>query len=186
MSDVNTSNEDADDFLIFNGDDIDDFFKDYNPENEESGASTEKSQKEKMALYGGDLTDIEAFLKHEETRLKFLEFKLKKKTQLKESHSKFKDNKNERRLRKENAKKAFIFSSTWAIFIACFVLLHGFKGIRIPFFRFGIRIDFKITETEFIFVCGTLTASVLIFYLMVIKNLFPNKHEPEKNKESSE
>lgn len=121
------------------------------------------------------------WIEHEESRLKYREFKLKKNVQTQEAISKLQDSDNERELRKENAKKAFLFSSTWAIFIGCFVLLHGLKGISIPFLRDKIIIDFKITETEFIFVCGTLTASVLIFYLTVIKNLFPNKPEPKES-----
>ncbi len=77
-----------------------------------------------------------------------------------------KNEKAERKLRKENAKKAFWFSSIWAIFIAVFILLHSFEQVSY----------FKITPTEFMFVCGTLTTSILIFYLTVIRNLFPTKH----------
>lgn len=72
----------------------------------------------------------------------------------------------ERNLRKENAKKAFWFSVVWAGFICVFILLYGFK-------LFG----FTISETSFMFVCGTLTTSILIFYLTVIRNLFPTKSE---------
>lgn len=187
MSDVsNPNNEDID--LNFDDIDIDSFFNDYNPENEETEASKENSKKEKIALFGGDLTDIEAFLKHEEIRLKFLEFKLKKTTLLREAHSTFKDRKNERRLRKENAKKAFWFSAIWAVFIGFFIMLHGLKCFKLPFLPFLplIEYDFLISETEFMFVCGTLTASILIFYLTVIKNLFPNKLEEKSSSKNTE
>ena len=70
----------------------------------------------------------------------------------------------ERELRRENAKKAFYFACVWAIFIGFFIFLHGLDEM----------INFNISETEFIFVCGTLTASILVFYLTVIKNLFPS------------
>ncbi|WDF46977.1 hypothetical protein PQ459_00520 [Chryseobacterium sp. KACC 21268] len=150
------------------------FFDNYSPEVEPSSTSDIKSKKEKIALFGGEMNDIDVFLKHEEFRLKYYEFRLKRKTQINENKSKFKDSKNERRLRKENAKKAFWFSSIWAIFIAFFIILHGLKEFRLPFFK-SIKISYSVSETEFIFVCGTLTASVLIFYLTVIKNLFPNK-----------
>jgi|GEM_PF-1349093 len=182
-----------------NPEEINDFFNDYNPEIESGSASDEKSKNEKIALFGGDLTDIEIFLKHEEERLKFLEFKLKqkdnklkflefklkKKTLLRETYSSFKDRKNERRLRKENAKKAFWFSSIWAVFIAIFIIIHGLKSFTLPVFPY-FEFEFSVNQTEFMFVCGTLTASVLIFYLTVIKNLFPNKPESEQKKEPSE
>lgn len=71
----------------------------------------------------------------------------------------------ERDLRRENAKKAFYFASIWAVFIGVFIFSHGLEEV----------IKFTVTETEFMFVCGTLTASILVFYLTVIKNLFPNR-----------
>ncbi|MDP9961860.1 hypothetical protein [Chryseobacterium lathyri] len=80
----------------------------------------------------------------------------------------------ERKLRERNARLAFYFSAIWALFIAVFIVLHGVKKMYINILPF-IEFEFTISETEFIFVCGTLTASVLIFYLTVIKNLFPNK-----------
>lgn len=156
------------------------FFRDYNPSREEAVSEEEtqklkeKSRQEQMKFFSGDLADIEAFLKHEETRLKFLEFKLRKKTLIAEADSTYKDRKNERKLRKENAKKAFWFSAIWAFFIGFFILIHGFKSIKLPLLP-EVHYTFSISETEFIFVCGTLTASILIFYLTVIKNLFPNK-----------
>jgi len=91
----------------------------------------------------------------------------------------------ERVLREKNARLAFIFSAAWASFIALFIILHGIRNFSIPTFPF-LEFEFNINEKEFMFVCGTLTASVLIFYLTVIKNLFPNKPDPDKKKESSE
>ncbi|SIQ69850.1 hypothetical protein SAMN05880574_12146 [Chryseobacterium sp. RU37D] len=174
-----------------NHDQVNEFFDDFNvaEEEQEELSITEESGEivlEELAESASSLQDFKNFQKHEEFRLKVLEFKLRKKTQLKESHSKFKDKKNERRLRKENAKKAFWFSSIWAVFIAFFILLHGFKEIKVPMFLSIIEIKFSITETEFMFVCGTLTASILIFYLTVIKNLFPNKLEEKSSSKNTE
>lgn len=107
------------------------------------------SKKENDYLFKGDLSDLNSWLVHEE-------FRLKKKNQ-----------KSERKLREDNAKKAFYFSIGWAVFIAVFILLHSFEQVNY----------FKITSTEFMFVCGTLTTSILIFYLTVIRNLFPTKPE---------
>ena len=107
------------------------------------------SKKENDYLFKGDLSDLNSWLVHEE-------FRLKKKNQ-----------KSERKLREDNAKKAFYFSIGWAVFIAVFILLHSFEQVNY----------FKITPTEFMFVCGTLTTSILVFYLTVIRNLFPTKTE---------
>lgn len=110
------------------------------------------SEKEKEALFGqfnGGFSDIDVWIKHEEFRLKFEEFKLKK------------DNEDsERKLREDNAKLAFKFSAVWAGFIAFIIFSHA------------VFPSFKLTETEFLTVIGTLTASILIYYLYVVKYLF--------------
>ncbi|CAD0220438.1 hypothetical protein [Chryseobacterium sp. JV274] len=165
---------------------VSEFFNEFNPEDETLGEEEISEASGELIVESDTSTDSRDFIKHEELRLKVLEFKLKKKTQLKESHSKFKDKKNERRLRKENAKKAFWFSSIWAVFIAFFILLHGFKVFKIPLLFKTVELEFKISETEFMFVCGTLTASILIFYLTVIKNLFPNKIEEKQSSVNKE
>lgn len=92
----------------------------------------------------------------------------------------------ERKLREKNAVLAFRFSAIWAGFIGIFILLHGLKEIKIPLFTKTIIVPFEMSETEFIFVCGTLTTSILIFYLTVIKNLFPNKTDNNKIVEKKE
>lgn len=137
------------------------------------GLATEESRE----MFSGDMSDIEVWLKYKK-------FKLQK------------DNEDsERKLREENAKKAFWFAAVWATFIAIFIFLHALKSIKIPFlllspnFAFistAKEFKFILTEVEFLFVCGTLTASILIFYLTVIKNLFPNKPENAKRLDSPE
>ena len=85
-----------------------------------------------------------------------------------------KNEKSERALRKENAKSALIFSSAWAIFIALIILLHGFGKA----FHF-----YSLTQTEFLFIIGTLTTSIFTFYTLVLKYLFyrkPDKNAPPK------
>lgn len=122
---------------------IEDFFKTANWSNTTTTSST--SSIEQNELFGGDLSNIDEWIRHEEFRLK------KKKED------------SERKLREENAKKAFWFSSIWATFVGVFIMFHGLEQVNY----------FKIKETEFMFVCGTLTTSILIFYLTVIRNLFP-------------
>ncbi|KQR95176.1 hypothetical protein ASG01_04810 [Chryseobacterium sp. Leaf180] len=134
------------------------------------------SEQESFLLFGGDMNNIDVFIKHEEFKLKFFEFKHREKTQNGEAESILKDRENERSLRKENAKKAFYFSSTWAVFIGIIILIHGWQK----------HLGFDISENEFMFICGTLTASVLIFYLTVIKNLFPNKPDINSSESKSE
>jgi hypothetical protein len=130
---------------VDNNKSVEEFFKSVNWSNTTTTSTTNASSIEQNELFGGDLSNIDEWIRHEEFRLK------KKKED------------SERNLREENAKKAFWFSSIWAIFIGIFILLHGFEQINY----------FRIKETEFMFVCGTLTTSILIFYLTVIRNLFP-------------
>lgn len=130
-----------------NSSDLEIYFKNLGVQKIEKSES--KSKTEMDFLFKGDLNNLADWLAHEEFRIK------EKNEEL------------ERELRKGNAKKAFIFSSIWAVFIAVFILLHSFEQVNY----------FKITPTEFMFVCGTLTTSILIFYLTVIRNLFPTKSE---------
>lgn len=95
-----------------------------------------------QSIFDGDLTDIEVFLKYEK-------FKIQKENE-----------DSERELRKSNANRAFWFSAIWAVFVAFIVLLHA-----------SCRY-FVLKESEFIFVIGSLTASILTYYLLVIKYLF--------------
>lgn len=74
----------------------------------------------------------------------------------------------ERELRKENALKAYEFSRKWAMFIGILILLQGF-GKHCNFFQ--------ITQTEFLFVIGTLTTGIFTFYTLVLKYLFYRKPE---------
>lgn len=74
-----------------------------------------------------------------------------------------KNQKSERKLRKKNARLAFYFSSAWAIFIGIVVLLHGF-GQQFKFFT--------LSQTEFLFIIGSLTGSIFAFYTLVLRYLF--------------
>ena len=106
-------------------------------------------------LFSNPLSDVDAFIKLEE-----LKIKSKVKTE------KIKTLRNDRKLRKNNANKAFYFAISWASFVGLFIIFFSFKWF-----------EFNISETVFMFVCGTLTTSILIFYLTVIRNLFPTKSE---------
>jgi hypothetical protein len=110
--------------------------------NLEEGDIKSKKEEETLFNYNGELKDIDVWLKHEVFRLK-----------------KANDD-SERCLREKNAERAYWFSAIWAIFIAVLILLHAM-------FKY-----FTLTQTEFIVVIGTLTASILTYYLLVIKYLF--------------
>jgi len=105
----------------------------------------DEKAKQEESFFAGDLADIEVFLKYEK-------FKLQK---LHED--------SERKLREKHAKKAFKFSAWWAGFVGLIILLHASNRY------------FILKETEFLFVIGSLTASILTYYLLVIKYLFYRK-----------
>jgi len=126
------------------------YFSDFESKsNPEQGKNDEQAKKEAY-FFSGDLSDADVFLKIER-------FKLQKENE-----------DSERKLREKNAKKAYKFSRNWAIFIAFLIIIYGFFP----------RDIFKLSEVEFMFVIGSLTASILTFYLLVIKYLFYIK--PEK------
>lgn len=76
-----------------------------------------------------------------------------------------KDKTAERDMRKEYARKSFIFSWTWAIFIILLILLKGF----------GSMINFHFSQTEFLVIIGALSATILGYYAYVVRYLFKDK-----------
>lgn len=116
-----------------------------------------KSDKEQDNLFGkytGGFKDIDVWIKHEEFRIKR------------------QDRDAERALRNTNAERAFEFSARWSIFIAIVILLKGFGSSWL---------SFNLSETEFLFIIGSLTSSILLFYTLVIRYLF---NKPDNKKES--
>lgn len=122
-----------------------------NPPEEIDSSLDNKSEKEEEIFYEftGRFTNFKEYLEHEKFIIEKLNSKL------------------ERTLREKNAEKAYFFSFKWAIFIAVLILLHGF-GVTYKFFT--------LTQTEFIFIIGTLTASIFAFYTLVLKYLFDKKN----------
>jgi len=97
-------------------------------------------------LFTGVLVNVDEWIKHEE-------FRLKKK-----------DMDSERTLREENARKTFIFSICWVVFIVFVICVYGFNKYT----------SFSLSEKEFMFIIGTMTTTILTFYTIVLKFLFGN------------
>ncbi|MCD8413395.1 hypothetical protein [Tenacibaculum finnmarkense] len=108
-----------------------------------------KSSKEDVFLFEftGKFESFQEYIQHEEFVVKKL------------------DKQSERILREKNAKLVFRFSSVWAVFIGIVILLKGF----------GLFLGFKLSQTEFLFIIGTLTSSIFAFYLLVLKFLFDKR-----------
>ena len=139
-----------------NKDILKDFFEGYKVEQPKNEVEeTNPSVIENDFLFSNPLSDVDAFIKLEELKIK---------SRL--ETEKVKSLRNDRKLRKNNANKAFCFAITWAFFVCLFITFYSFSWL-----------GFKISETVFMFVCGTLTTSILIFYLTVIRNLFPTSRE---------
>lgn len=173
--------------------DVRDFFNRNPRPTTESGTKDGRSVNERNALFGLNLENlgveniglwIQYNSESEKNYRKYESLMAEIHVKKEELKQKTLNSESERKLREKNANLAFYFSAIWAFFIGVFVLLHGLKCIRIPTLFYVHNIDFTMTQTEFIFVCGTLTTSILIFYLTVIKNLFPNKPETIKEKSS--
>lgn len=111
-----------------------------------------KSEKEQEALFSfeGPYSNFDEYMRHEEFFIKKL------------------NSQSERKLREENAKLAFKFSAYWAGFIALIILFKGFsKSVPI----------FSISDNVFLVIIGSLTASILVFYSLVLKYLFNIKND---------
>lgn len=106
-----------------------------------------KSDKELEALFNfeGPYSNFDEYMRHEEFIIRKL------------------NSQSERKLREKNAKLAFRFSAWWAGFIALIILMKGF---------FKILPIFSISDNVFLVIIGSLTASILVFYSLVLKYLF--------------
>jgi hypothetical protein len=79
----------------------------------------------------------------------------------------------ERKMRELNANRAFWFSTIWAIFIGLVVIAHGvFPNITLFLKEEKFNNIIFLNQTEFITVIGTLTGSILTYYLLVIRYFF--------------
>lgn len=126
----------------------------------DSDLSKDSSQKPDKELLDKERENQDVLLNNTDPRdhsemMEFKRFKIEQKNE-----------KSERKLRRKNAFYALCFSGAWAIFIALLILLHGF-GKTFDFFT--------LTQTEFLFIIGSLTASIFTFYTLVLKYLFYRK-----------
>lgn len=127
------------------------FFK-TNPPPEIDSNIDAKSDKEEKELFCIDPTTFEEYLRHEEFIIRKL------------------NNQSERKLREENANKAFNFSLGWAGFIGIVVIMKScFSWI------------FKMTEAEYLATIGTLSITILTYYLVVIRYLFYKRGNDNHN-----
>jgi len=115
-------------------------------------SSTNNTNQEQDSLFSGKLNNIDVFVKHEEVLIKK------------------KDRREERELRRINANRAYYFSLGWAIFIAFIVMSNSFSGY------------FNLSKGEYYFTLGSLTITILTYYLTVIRSLFPTPKEPKSPK----
>ncbi len=106
----------------------------------------ENSKQEQDGLFSGKLETLSDWITHET-------FRLNKK-----------DKESERDLRRTNANRSFWFSFGWASFIGVFIVIKGFYK------------EFYFSETEYLATIGTLSVTILTYYLVVVKSLFPNNN----------
>lgn len=131
----------------------DDYFAQKTNNKNSNLSDDQKASAEQDDLFSGDMSDIEVWLRYKK-------FKLQKENE-----------DSERDLREKNAEKAYKFSRNWAIFIAFLIVIYGFTP----------RTYFKLSQSEFIFIIGSLTFSILVYYLYVIKYLFYRKDSKINN-----
>lgn len=122
------------------------FFK-TNPPPEIDANADLKSDKEEEALFNTDPSTFDEYMRHEEFIIRKL------------------NNQSERKLREENANKAFNFSLGWAGFIGFIILMKSFFPSK-----------FVMTEAEYLATIGTLSITILTYYLVVIRYLFYKKN----------
>jgi len=137
------------------GSEAESFFKESPPSDIDSQEDNKSSREEDTLFnFTGNFKNFGEYLTHEEFIIKKL------------------NNQSERKLREKNAELAFKFSSIWAIFIGVIILLKGFGDQWTCFY---------LSQAEFLFVIGSLTASIFAFYILVLKYLF---YRNENNKNS--
>ena len=101
-------------------------------------------ENEKNTYFSGDLSKLEDWIKHENFDLDRI------------------DREKDRTLKDTHASKAYKFSIAWAIFIALVVTAKATCN------------HFNLDTTEYVATIGTLTITILTYYMVVIKSIFPN------------
>lgn len=138
-------------------DNVEAFFKDVPAIDIDPDADIKSTQEEETLFqFTGNFKNFTEYLQHEEFIIKKL------------------DKQSERILREKNAKLAFQFSSIWAVFIAMVIILKGFGN--------WYWLCFELSQTEFLFIIGTLTTSIFTFYTLVLRYLFYGKLNENKTK----
>lgn len=134
---------------------VNNFFEKNPPEDIDKYADSKSDKEEEDLFDEKNLKTVEDFIKHGDFVLRRLD-----------KESERRDKKSERKLREKNAKLAFKFSAVWAVFIGIIILVKGIGNFCGSTF---------LSQTEFLFVIGSLTTSIFTFYLLVLKYLFDKR-----------
>lgn len=99
---------------------------------------------------------------------------------------KIKRQKQDLKMRKYYASKAYRFVWLWSLFLFSIITLKGFSKIEIKYLDFDFSSSFIIEDKVTIALITGVTVNIVAVFLVVMRNLFPNHKVNDKNKQKSE
>jgi len=89
------------------------------------------------------------------------------------------------KMRKIYASKAYKFVWLWSIFFFIIILLSGFKNLTIEGTDFKIISNFSIADPVLIALITGVTVNIVAVFIIVMRNLFPSSDKEDKEADKS-
>jgi lysylphosphatidylglycerol synthetase-like protein (DUF2156 family) len=90
------------------------------------------------------------------------------------------------RMRRIYASKAYRFVWMWSLFFFCILILSGFKHLTIESNDFKLTSEFSLDSSVLIALITGVTVNIVAVFIIVMRNLFPSAAQEEKNEKLNE
>lgn len=90
------------------------------------------------------------------------------------------------RMRRIYASKAYRFVWMWSLFFFCILILSGFKHLTIESNDFKLTSEFTLDSSVLIALITGVTVNIVAVFIIVMRNLFPSAAQEEKNEKLNE
>ncbi|EPE2231808.1 hypothetical protein ACSG4H_003787 [Cronobacter turicensis] len=84
------------------------------------------------------------------------------------------------KMRKIYASKAYKFVWLWSIFFFLILLLSGYKNITIEALNFKLTSKFELNDPVLIALITGVTVNIVAVFIIVMRNLFPSSEKEDK------
>ena len=99
---------------------------------------------------------------------------------------KIRNNKQDVKMRRRYASKAYNFVFLWSCFLFITIILSGYKDIKISSPNLNITSKFELNDSVLIALISGVTVNIVAVFVIVIRNLFPNAKSDGDNSSTNE